>query len=479
VDPSEAALPYEAGARGNDPQGSPSNIADAGTSVYDSMTKPPPRDAGLGVVDSARETPGPDAAAPVDAAAQPIEDATADSSPGDAASGDAATQPIEDASTDSRPDDAGPEPDAQWIDAGDPCFVRLVPSPSTGSHPSSIAVGDLNGDGHPDLAVANAYSDIFSSTVSILLGNGDGTFRPQTEYAVGDYPFAVAMGDLNGDGRLDLAVANESSNNTLANGVSVLLGNGDGTFRQQVQYPAYAPSALVLADLNRDGKLDIALADPANTIFVLLRGNGDGTFQYPTGYSTTATFPGTIAVGDFNGDGLPDLVLGDHGPEPPPIVSTLDVFVGNGDGTFQPPSSYRVGEAVNFVAATDVNGDGKLDLLAANGASNDVSVLLGNGDGSFQAPVAYAAGSAPSAISVADMDGDGRPDLIVSDQLSNEVSILSGDGDGTFGAAVTLSTGASPLALAVSDFNGDGRFDIISADFDSDDLTIILGICPR
>ena len=200
---------------------------------------------------------------------------------------------------------------------------------ATGSDPDSIVAGDFNGDGRLDLAIANGESN----TVSVLLGNGDGGFQPQVTYPVGSDPDSIVAGDFNGDGRLDLAVANGGSNN-----VSVLLGNGDGTFQPQVTYTVGDPStAIVAGDFTGDGRLDLAVAG-SDGVQILL-GNGDGTFQPQVAYAV-GIVPVAMVAGDFSGDGRLDLALAGTDFSSVPNSPTGEVLVlrGNSEGTFQPAS---------------------------------------------------------------------------------------------------------------------------------------------
>jgi hypothetical protein len=327
---------------------------------------------------------------------------------------------------------------------------------ATAGRSYALAVGDFNGDGKPDLAVANYVL----GTISVLLGNGNGTFQPHVDYATGGYPESVAVGDFNNDGKLDLVVANNGSNT-----VSILLGNGDGTFQPQVEYATgNLPIGVAVADFNRDGKLDLVVANYDN-INVLL-GNGDGTFQPAVNYAAGA-HPGSPAVGDFNRDGKLDLVVANNS------TNTITVLLGNGDGTFRPAVSYSTEPSPTSIAVADFNADDKLDL--AVGAGTGVSVLLGNGDGTFQAHVDYGTGSRnPCSVAVGDFNGDGRPDLVVADLFSTDVHLLLGNGNGTFGAASTDAAGPGPSSVAVGDFNGDGSLDVAVADSSSATVSVLL-----
>jgi len=331
----------------------------------------------------------------------------------------------------------------------------------TGNWPSMAAVGDFNGDGKAGLAVANVYSN----TVSVLLGNGNGTFQAALNYGVAIMPVWVATGDFNGDGKTDLVVVNEGSNS-----VSVLLGNGNGTFQTAVDYAVGSgPESVAVGDFNGDGKADLVVVSQigsTNNVSILL-GNGDGTFQTAVNYSAgKGNFP--VAIGDFNGDGKADIAIGNLG-------YGVTVMLGNGDGTFQAPVSYATGNSPYSVAVGDVNGDGKADLVVANTGSNTVSVLLGNGDGTFKAAVNYRTGDSPYWVAIGDINGDGKADLVTANGGGNNLSVLLGNGDGTFQAAVNYGVGTGPTSVAIGDFNGDGKADLAVADSESNNVDILLG----
>jgi hypothetical protein len=322
-----------------------------------------------------------------------------------------------------------------------------------GTEPDSVAVGDFNGDGKLDLAVANEGSN----NISILLGMGDGTFQAAVDYGAGTAPDSVAVGDFRRDGKLDLVVANDGSNN-----VSILLGNGDGTFQAAVNYGVgSAPTSVAVGDFNGDGKLDLAVVNELSNNVSILLGNGDGMFQAAVNYGAGLSLF-SVAVGDFNGDGKLDLAVASGGSD------YVSVLLGNGDGTFKTAVQYVAGLEPISVAVADFNGDGKLDLAVANYESNNVSILLGKGDGTFQAAVDYGIGTenypaTPGSVAVGDFNGDGKLDLVVGGVESDNVSVVSvllGNGDGTFQAAVNYGAGAGQTSVAVGDFNGDGRLDL-------------------
>src|SRR6266545_4092163 len=334
---------------------------------------------------------------------------------------------------------------------------------AAGPNPQSVAVTDFNGDGKPDLAVAN-YG---STNVIVLLGNGNATFQTAVSYGVGGTPappFAaagvLAISDLNGDGKVDLAVANSS-------GVSVLLGNGDGTFQAAVSYGPAAGSVAV-ADFNGDSKPDLAVTSSGG-VSVLL-GNGNGTFQAAVNYAAGVSASSVVA-GDFNGDGKADLAVATTAV--PSSSDNISVLLGNGEGTFQPAVHYVVGSFPYAVTAGDFNGDGKLDLAAATDVG--ISFLSGNGDGTFQTVINYGAGNHPNHVTAGDFNNDGKPDLAVADAGFGTVCVLLAQGDGTLRAAVNFDAGISPVSAAVADFNGDGKPDLAVADYSSGKITVLMG----
>jgi hypothetical protein len=377
-------------------------------------------------------------------------------------------------------------------------FAAAVPYNSGGNGANAVAVADVNGDGKPDLVVTNwcAFSgcSVPGNNIGVLLGNGDGTFQRALVYASGGlFADSVAVADLNGDGKPDLVVANCGSN-TNANCVStsnsgnvgVLIGNGDGTFNPVVTYSTggggFGVTSVTVADLG-NGKLDLIVAGDCaggGCVGVLL-GNGDGTFQTElTSNGSGGIAALSVAVADL-GNGHPDAVVANQCTDNTCTSSTVSVLLGNGDGTFQTAVPYDSGGLfADWVAIADVSGDSKADVVVANSSTSstidqgNVAVLLGKGDGTLQTALVYASGGfGDASVAVADVNGDGNPDLVVGNCSSSSgscnpaggnVGVLLGNGDGTFRTAVTYGSGGNaPFAVAVGDVNGDSKPDIVAA----------------
>ena len=315
-----------------------------------------------------------------------------------------------------------------------------------GRYPHSIAVGDFNGDGKLDLVTANSGFD----NVTVLLGDGVGRFGAARPFGAGTNPEGVAVADFNGDNKLDIVTVNRDSND-----VSILLGDGSGGFGFATNYPVgVSPHSVAVADFNGDGKLDIAVANTYSQNISILLGDGVGGFGAPI--NTTHSGPYFVAAGDFNRDGKADLVVGHSG------FGHISILLGNGQGGFSAPADIQIGLDTAYVAVGDLNGDGKLDLAVTNNINSfpsQIVVLLGDGTGGFSSPVYYNVPNHPSSISIGDFDNDGKVDLGVATYGPNKVSILPGDGTGKFGAIVNYDVQGA-ASTAAGDFNADGKLDL-------------------
>jgi hypothetical protein len=335
-----------------------------------------------------------------------------------------------------------------------------------------LATGDFNGDGKLDIASVS----LNENTLNVFLGNGDGTFTGGFTYTFTgepNSPISVIAADVNGDGNLDLIVVCYNTLNVTGGGtVSVFFGNGDGTFQHNADYILKNhPTAVVAADFNGDGALDLAATvNDAGTVAILLN-NGSGTFQAPVSYGAS-NGPMSIAVGDFNSDGNPDLVVTNYCVLPATSTfcgngasyyGTVSVLLGKGDGTFGAAVSYPAGVAPFAITAAALSSGGNLDLLVTDNSQGSLLVLLGKGDGTFQSPVSYPADSASgdgAYPTVADFNGDGKLDVVTS---GLSVVEFLGNGDGTLQQAVDYyrsSAGYPYFYLVGGDFNGDGSPDI-------------------
>jgi hypothetical protein len=424
-----------------------------------------------------------------------------------------------------------------------------------GDAPGSQAIGDIDGNGTPDIVTANAATN----AVSVALGNGRGGFRAPLVYAVNSdgAPIRVAVGDLDGDGRADLVTINYNSEGYLRNSVSVLLDDGHGGFKPAAGYhvgrgpllggalgaltasdrpdivaldanlamgilvndghghfhsgtPIWAcatPEAI--GDVTGDGKPDVVVACPGrdSSTVIVLPGDGHGgvgvrpTTQCaaPQYKAKAGPFTYSLAIGDVDGDGTPDIVTAN-------ASGSVSVLLGNGHGDFGTAVDYPVGTGAASVVLGDFNGDGKLDIVTANAGSSGpmlgevpsgatpghtVSVLLNDGHGHFGSAVAYAVGLGARSVAVGDVNGDGTPDIITANfgsipanlggptpghtvRLGHTVSVLLNDGHGHFGPAAAYPVGVGPRSVAVGDVNRDGKLDIVTANYGGNSVTVLL-----
>ena len=370
----------------------------------------------------------------------------------------------------------------------DRCLLSFSPGVSyaAGLNPAAVATAFLNGDDALDLVIVNQGSN----SVSIWLGQGDGTFdQGPTDFPTGSGPRSIAVGDFDGDDITDLATANQSGGS-----VSVLLGNGDGSFQPPQDKVISGPTtfgtpAVVAGDVDGDGNIDLVASSVSEysgyyggiyyqSYANVLLGDGTGGFAAPVAYPIPGSYyyysaPLDIALGDVTADGQLDVVTAN-------AQGNVGVLPGNGNGTFQFGQSYFTGGGTQSVALADFNGDTKLDVAAASGASQTgVSVLLNDGAGSLQPAQFYVTGSVPLDVVAADFNGDGQLDLAtanggtseyipapgVSVPVQGSVSVLLNKGNGTF--TLPVSVAAASTALGTEDFNGDTRPDLVATSVDA------------
>lgn len=298
-----------------------------------------------------------------------------------------------------------------YMNQGNGTLGKVFATYPVGLSPTGAIAGDFNNDGNLDIVVANSASTF----ASVALGRGDGTFYRGQNISTSFDPISVVSGDFNGDGNLDIAVISDPKK---GNNLKVGLGKGDGTFSSAGGYRAGKnPNAIAAGDFNLDGKLDLVVTDWANEYTVLL-GNGDGTFQSPM----TVAFgnqPHAVAVADFNGDGVPDLAIAQH--------AEISILFGNGDGTFRAGEAILPGVTPGTMAVADFNRDGYLDFVI-DYSSNSVMVILGGPNGTFGTGTRYSTedGSVTSQVSVGDFNLDGFPDLCVAEDLGIAILLNTG-----------------------------------------------------
>jgi hypothetical protein len=335
------------------------------------------------------------------------------------------------------------------------------------SGPIAVTYGDLNGDGRQDMVVAN-YS---GSGVSVLLGNGNGTFGLPTAFPLsgGVNPWTVAMGDVNGDGRRDIVTSN-IGNNT----VSVLLGNGLGGFGAASTYPVgTAPYGVAVGDLNGDGFADVVTANYSSSDVVVRLGSASGVLGAPTSYPVVGN-PVAVALGDVNGDSKLDVVTANY------AGNSMSVLSGDGLGGLGAPATAAMGTNPFSIALGDLNGDGRLDVVTANFGSNDASVRLGDGVGGFGALANYpTGGSGPYRVAVGDVNGDGAPDIVAANNSSSSAGVLLNTGIGAFGVPQGLASGSGPAGVALADLNGDGLLDLSTANNSGNSVSVWLNSLPN
>ncbi|MBI3928508.1 MAG: VCBS repeat-containing protein [Armatimonadetes bacterium] len=359
--------------------------------------------------------------------------------------------------------------DPDWADVA-PIPAQFAPAQNfaAGTVPFGLIAADFDGDGILDLAVTNNGSN----DISILLGEGDGTFGAPTTFAVGTAPEGLAAADFNEDTILDLAVNNRDSNN-----VSILLGAGNGTFGAATNFATggAAPEiGIVAADFDGDQNLDLAISNHDSGDVTVLLGNGDGTFDAASIFDSHQGTYG-LAAADFNADGDLDLAATNHD------FTDVAVFLGNGDGTFGNPTFLAAQTTPQAIAVADLDNDSVLDIAAANRLNGTISLFSGDGAGGFDAQQLVSQGtfgvSSPSAgLAAGDFNGDNRRDLAVTNSGENNVRLMLGNGHGLSVQVGGLPTGAEPNGLVTADFDRDGRLDLASANQVDNSVSVLLGL---
>src|SRR6476469_6564751 len=363
---------------------------------------------------------------------------------------------------------------------------------TTGSGPNLVSIGDINGDGKPDLATAN-----FNSASLLLNTTATGattpTFAPQVDLITGVAVRGISIGDFNGDGKPDLALANINENS-----VSILLntiptGATSPTFVPQGSFATgLNPGAISIGDINGDGKPDLAVANSSeNSVSILLNTTPTGaaplTFASPVPFPTSS-FPFSVSIGDINGDGKPDLATANRDNSTASILLNTTP-TGASTPTFATKLDFTTGNSPQSVSIGDINGDGKPDLAVANAGSNTASILLnttatGAATPTFATQVPFATGTNPASISIGDFNSDGKPDLATANAGSNNASILlnttaPGAATPPFATQVPFATGTNPSSISIGDFNSDGKPDLATANSGGDNLSILLNTSPK
>jgi len=358
----------------------------------------------------------------------------------------------------------------------------------TNPYPTGIVTGDFNRDGNMDL-VMTVCGDINCATtgsVQVLLGQGDGTFIAGNVFIAGPLGTTadtMAAGDFNGDGTPDVVVVNNAINKF--GNVSVLIADGNGGFLPPVTYSVNGstPVWAAVADFNGDHKLDLAISVTTTNSVSILLGNGDGTFQPAVSYAVEVG-PQGITIGDVNGDGKPDVIAANQcGVDPLCGQGTVSVLLGNGDGTFQNELSFGGGRSPLSVTTADFNGDGHLDVAVADACGTDptcisngtVAILLGNGDGTLQPLTSYpSTGLDTARLTVGDFNGDHHPDVVALNAQMTDITVFLGKGDGTLAPGTDYMTSLVPIWVVVGDFNRDHAQDLAIANEYSSDISVLL-----
>jgi FG-GAP-like repeat len=339
---------------------------------------------------------------------------------------------------------------------------------ATGAYPFSVAIGDVNADGRGDLVTANADAN----TVSVLLNRNGAGFRARHDYRASGYPVAVAIGDLNSDNKPDLAIANRGNGS-----ISVLLNKGDGSFaRKRDTKPGRGATSVAIGDLNGDGKPDLASADEFGSTVSVLVNRGHGRFGPARSYPTPPGrfSPVSVAIRDLNGDGRRDLVSASL------QAAKVSVFLNGGGGRFAARRDYPTGGHPSSIAVGDLNHDHRPDLATVAIRGGTVSVFLNRGHGRLKARREYRAQSFTQGIVIGDLNSDHLPDLAVAALTTQGLSVLFNDGHGSFRSHRDYRVEYPPHWLALGDLNGDRKTDVALAYGDMNRVAVRLnstGLC--
>ncbi|HEX8847310.1 MAG TPA: Calx-beta domain-containing protein [Pyrinomonadaceae bacterium] len=342
---------------------------------------------------------------------------------------------------------------------------------NVGNSPRSAVTVDLNGDGNLDIVVANLESNY----ISVLMGDGTGGFGTPNFISVGNRLAAVETGDFNGDNKIDLAVSSLATSSRFDPYIFILLGNGVGGFTVVSSfYVGGLVESIAVADFNNDGNADLALADQYNDGRVLLRfGDGTGNFT-GSDFLPVGARAERIITQDFNGDGKPDLATTKWFIGP----GHISVYLNNGTSGFAPPAVFTVGDNPSGLVAGDFNSDGKLDLAVTNRYSASISLLIGNGSGGFGGRTDRPVGKELTSIVKGDFNNDGRLDIVAASSVSQDVTVILGDGAGGFGVAASFLVGGAPTSIVIGDFNHDGKTDVVaSKDGSPGAVAVLLNSC--
>jgi FG-GAP-like repeat/FG-GAP repeat len=330
----------------------------------------------------------------------------------------------------------------------------------------SPVLDDLDGDGNLDVVVANSPSD----TVTILRGNGEGALEGPTTLIVNKRPRGIVAADFNADSKVDFAFVTDQPGLSSQSLVSILLGDGSGGFAMTPikHYAGTFPGATDVADVDRDGKLDLVVADTSHAKVWILRGNGAGGFAAAKSFASVFETD-YMRIGDFNGDDVPDVAVSSW------YIDGVAILFGDGAGGLGPPAVFVTEQLPSSLALGDLNGDGKLDFATTSNKSTRVTVRLGDVSGGFGVSSFVEAGTVPKSAVIDDLNGDAKSDIVTAHRFENEVSILWGEGTGKFSGQSRFAAGPGKAQLAVADFDADGYSDLFALNWEFDSISVLRG----